>query len=605
MNKADAAINEGHECVVLSAMMNGSDNLPLTEDDFASPPNRTIYRFLTSVKKRGLLAVQSELERHGQLVAVGGKARLTDISCLPHDPVSVEYALGEVQDASRQRQMAKIGEQMRKGELTPEQAQEKLAALIETKANTIEREPVDDFPEPIGEAAFYGLADDIVRRIEPHTEADCVALLIQILVAFGNVIGRSPHALADGARHAMNFFAVLVGETSKARKGTAWAHVRRLFKRADEPWAQDCIADGLSSGEGVTWAVRDPITRSVKNKKSGKYEDEISDAGSEDKRLCVVEGEFANVLKVMTREGNTLSPVIRSAWDSGNLRSITKNSPARATGAHVSIIGHITKDELRRLLTETESANGFANRFLMLAVRRSKCLPEGGNIRSDSMNDLVTRLQKAIEFCRHAGEVTRSDEARSLWARIYPELSKGKLGLLGAITARAEAQVLRLSVIYALLDCSSKVEVEHLNAALALWDYCERSASWIFSTPEENEQRKLVEFIQSRGGRVRIREVTQSFRPLKNKPVETKAALENLVAAGRGQWIETRGERGPATREFQLLQVSTSTGFTHSPSISPKPVDVDTPDSEKNEASAGPDTEAETLAADKSGVGRL
>ena len=88
------------------------------------------------------------------------------------------------------------------------------------------------------------------------------------------------------------------------------------------------------------------------------------------KRLAVAEGEFANVLKVMAREGNTLSPVLRSAWDYGNLRSMTKNSEARATGAHISIIGHITKDELRRLLTETEQANGFGNRFLWLAVRR-------------------------------------------------------------------------------------------------------------------------------------------------------------------------------------------------------------------------------------------
>jgi hypothetical protein len=123
-----------------------------------------------------------------------------------------------------------------------------------------------------------------------------VALLAQILVAFGNVIGRIPHALADGARHAMNLFVVLVGVTSKARKGTAWAHVQRLFKRADEQWAQDCIVNGLSSGEGVIWAVRDPISKTVKG------ETEIVDAGVEDKRLCVVEGEFANVLKVMTRE---------------------------------------------------------------------------------------------------------------------------------------------------------------------------------------------------------------------------------------------------------------------------------------------------------------
>lgn len=179
--------------------------------------------------------------------------------------------------------------------------------------------------------------------------------------------------------------------------------------------------------------------------------------------------------------------MLRSAWDSGNLRSLTKNSPARATDAHVSIIGHITKDELRRLLTETESANGFANRYLFPAVRRSKYLPEGGNIDAENLNDLVTRLHSAIEFARQAGEITRSDEARELWARIYPELSEGKPGLLGAITARAEAQVLRWSCSYALLDCSATVEVDHLRAALALWRYCEDSAHWIFGTGTGNK----------------------------------------------------------------------------------------------------------------------
>jgi hypothetical protein len=341
-------------------------------------------------------------------------------------------------------------------------------------------EVVDGFPEPLSDVAFQGLAGDIVRRIEPHTEADPVALLIQILTAFGNVIGHDAFMVADGSRHGMNLFAVLVGESSKSRKGTSWAHVRRIFKRADEQWEQNCIANGLSSGEGVIWAVRDPSTKTVKDKKTGKHEP--ADAGVADKRLMVTEGEYANVLKVMTREGNTLSPIIRGAWDSGKLRSMTKNSEARATGAHVSIIGHITRDELRRLLTENESANGFGNRFLWAAVRRSKCLPEGGNIDSENLNDLVVRLHDAIECARNAGEVTRSEGARELWRIVYPELSKGKPGLLGAITARAEAQVMRLSAIYALLDCSTKVEVEHHRAALALWNYCERSARWIFAT---------------------------------------------------------------------------------------------------------------------------
>jgi hypothetical protein len=253
-----------------------------------------------------------------------------------------------------------------------------------------------------------------------------------------------------------------------------------VFNRVDDTWAQNCIVNGLSSGEGVIWAVRDPISKTVKGKT------EIVDAGVKDKRLCVVEGEFANVLKVMSREGNTLSPVIRSAWDSGNLRSITKNAPARATNAHISILGHITRDELRRLLTETESANGFGNRFMWLAVRRSKCLPEGGNLDDDKLNDLVKQIHEAIQFAGTAGLVTRDDDARKLWRETYPHLSEGKPGLLGAITARAEAQVLRLSCIYALFDLKTKVGPEHLKAALALWDYSDRNARWIFGTATGN-----------------------------------------------------------------------------------------------------------------------
>jgi DNA replicative helicase MCM subunit Mcm2 (Cdc46/Mcm family) len=211
----------------------------------------------------------------------------------------------------------------------------------------------------------------------------------------------------------------------------------------------------------------------------------VEDDGVLEKRLFFYEGEFAHVLKVMPRETNTLSTVLRSAWDSGHLRTLTKNSPVRATQAHISGIGHITREELRRLLTETEMANGFGNRILWPAVRRSKCLPEGGE--PVPVADLVERLKSAVEFARQAGELKRSKEAQELWAQLYPELSEGKPGLLGAITARAEAQVMRLEENYALLDCSATIEVDHLRAALATWDYCERSARWIFESGTGNK----------------------------------------------------------------------------------------------------------------------
>lgn len=86
------------------------------------------------------------------------------------------------------------------------------------------------WPAPLAEAAYHGLAGEIVRAIEPHTEADNVALLLQFLVAFGNAIGRKRYFEADGAKHFPNLFGVLIGATAKGRKGTSWAQVFRLFK---------------------------------------------------------------------------------------------------------------------------------------------------------------------------------------------------------------------------------------------------------------------------------------------------------------------------------------------------------------------------------------
>ena len=358
---------------------------------------------------------------------------------------------------------------------------ERLAAL---NARSVSSNALtDDYPSPLQPSAFYGLAGEIVECIEPHTEADAAALLFQLLAAFGSIIGRGAYMIADGARHYLNLFGVLVGQSSKGRKGTSWNQIANLLKRVDVDWRDNCVTSGMSSGEGLIWNVRDPITVTKRLKdKPDEYEEIITDSGIADKRLFVTEGEFAKTLKVMERETNTLSPVIRQAWESGSLKTLVKNSPAKATGAHISIIGQITRDELRRLLNQTETANGFANRFVWLAVKRSKYLPEGGQIETVNFDDAVMRLVSAIEFARKVGELKRSEAARELWRAVYFELSEGKPGMLGAVTGRAEAQVMRLSAIYALLDQSLFILPEHHQAAMALWRYSAESAKWIFGT---------------------------------------------------------------------------------------------------------------------------
>jgi len=247
---------------------------------------------------------------------------------------------------------------------------------------------------------------------------------------------------------------------------------------ADPDWEDGRIVNGLSTGEGLIWQVRDPITKESIDKKSKKKIVEIIDAGVADKRLCVLEPEFARVLRVMSRQGNTLSGVVRQAWETGRIMSLTKNSPGKATGAHVSAIAHTTKDELIRNLDNVEIANGLANRFLFALVRRSKLLPFGGE--DIDFGEVGAKLAQSIAYARTAKRVELDGAAKDLWGETYEALTSDTPGLAGAIVARAAPIVLRLALLFAMADRAYRIGEPHLQAALALWRYSEASVCLIF-----------------------------------------------------------------------------------------------------------------------------
>jgi hypothetical protein len=323
-----------------------------------------------------------------------------------------------------------------------------------------------------------------VRLIEPQTEADPVALLIQCLVAAGNAAGRIACRLPDNSKQHMNLFALVVGNSSKSRKGTSWTHVNDFYQLIDLPWSMDCISSGLSSGEGMIWSVHDAVFKREAIKEHGRvvdYQRVEVEEGVTDKRRLFVESEFVSVLKMTLRDGNTLSDMMRKAYDTGNLRTEVKNNPARATNAHLSVIGHITIEELLRYFDSTEAANGIGNRFLFACAERSKEIAIAKRIDLVQRQSIASSISTNIEKVRtYQGELQFSEAAYAQWERLYHDLSRERPGLLGSMLARAEAQVCRLAFIYALLDGSTYVNPQHLSAALALWKYCEQSVEYIF-----------------------------------------------------------------------------------------------------------------------------
>jgi hypothetical protein len=315
----------------------------------------------------------------------------------------------------------------------------------------------------LGEAALHRPAGLAVRTIAPHTEAHPAAILLQLLAAFGNLVSRGPHCMVDATRHGLNLFVVLVGDSSKARKGTSWSQIARLFAEVDRPWLATCVTSARLTASGLVYALRDqqPPT---------------------DRRLLALSEEFASILYALKRAKGHLSPLLRSAWDSGDLLSLDMHQQLLATGTHISLIAHITQRELAQSLHRTEAHNGFANRCLWTWVERNNCLPEGGNLSAKDLSAVARELRRALDWATAKPEILfhRDAAARELWQDCYPALSQLRPGLRGAATSRAEAQVLRLSAIYAALDCSPVVGLPHLQAALAVWDYCSASASHLF-----------------------------------------------------------------------------------------------------------------------------
>jgi len=335
----------------------------------------------------------------------------------------------------------------------------------------------------MADAAFSGLAGEIVRTIDPYCEGDPVAVLAHVLVGVGNMIGPNVRAQVLADLHPGRLFAALVGRTSIGRKGLSSSVPKALLAEANPEWALR-NSSGLSSGEGLIYAVRDEVYEEQPIKEKGGivtgYQQVRVDPGVSDKRLMLVESEMSNPLQRAGIGGNTLSGVLRQAWDGERLRTLTKNSPLRATGSHISVVAHVTEADLILYLTAVAQANGFGNRWLYFLVRRSKLVASGKPVPEVLLEPLVHDLRRVAT--QPARLLERTPAAEADWEAIYPSLTAEVPGLTGAMLARNVAQVLRLSVIYAALDCAPAIDVPHLQAAVAVWEYAEASVRAIFGT---------------------------------------------------------------------------------------------------------------------------
>ena len=292
--------------------------------------------------------------------------------------------------------------------------------------------------------ACPGILGDFVKLATRDSEADPAAVCITVLVRFcaevyGTVPNKGPHILVGETVHPPRLFAVICGNSSKARKGTSRYPVTKLFGRAlctpEELRALKSPAresgGPLSTGEGLAFHVRDLSDSEVERLQKENSVQIIPAKG--DKRLIIMDEEFASGLACTKREGNTLSMGIRCFWDSGDYSPLTKSNPVTVKGAHINIVTHITMQELAVCLAEVQAFNGFGNRFLWICARRSKFVALPSPMPENELAPIQRELWRIIAKAQKSGAIGMTSQCREYWKSIYPDLSREHTGLVGNI----------------------------------------------------------------------------------------------------------------------------------------------------------------------------
>jgi hypothetical protein len=395
-------------------------------------------------------------------------------------------------------------------------------------------------PDP---ACLYGLVGDVARAGSDNTEANPYAIAANFIAYLSCAVGRGPYLPVGNTWHHARLFILHIGRSGRGRKGDAVSLITRLdlsLRELSERASPQIHRGGLSSREGLVALFHDGYRR-------GK--EDVPPI--EDKRLWVVESEFANVLHQGRRDGNTLSAALRDCWDGISLKPATKSNRLYASHPHLSLVGAITPTELLGLMTTRELTNGFANRFLMIWAERSKILAFPEATPQETVDALAARIMNILEFVQ-ADRVSERDHlrveltvsAQALYSRLYhDELNDTTAGeRITALLERRAPMLLRLAMLFALCDLQRQVDVHHVQAAMAWIRYATESVKYIFFSPYDAIEQartheiaqKIEDFLLARGQATR-REITmEGFHGHVTK---------NCIDAAIGQLLNTTPPR--------------------------------------------------------------
>jgi putative DNA primase/helicase len=386
------------------------------------------------------------------------------------------------------------------------------ASLDETEEESFE----SVFPPPKHTAEmFYGLIGELAEVGSRDKEVHPVAVALNALTLLSVAFGRDCFVMLGDTRHHCRIFGLHVGPTSRARKGDSRSFIGRVAENIasrDAGLLGHSHGGGLSSREGLIALIPD-THESGPVKRDGTR---TIVEGERDKRLLVVESEFANVLNQSKRDGNTLSAAIRDAFDGAPLKPAIKTDSMGVAAPHVGIMANITPGELRFAASQNEVGNGFLNRFMMIYAARTRLIAWPKPTDRRFVEAYAVKVEEVVKFARgqypdtsNSREMQMTDGAIVTYTEAYERgfLNQREVtGTIEALLERRPAYVVRLAMLFALTDKSLEIEDKHIRVALAWMQYVTESVRFIYSDGSQVRQQhtldtnggKIVEFLRGK-----------------------------------------------------------------------------------------------------------
>ncbi|MCX7099622.1 MAG: DUF3987 domain-containing protein [Methylococcales bacterium] len=463
-------------------------------------------------------------------------------------------------------------EQLAKLEAMTKPISQKATAQVRKREKAVDDDFIEDTviapPKP-NDPMFYGFVGELARIASQGTGLNRVAVSTAFLSFLAANVGRDTFLMVGDTIHHPRLFTLHIGRSGQGGKGDSQQITHRIRRRIENTHSGLLglsHSGGLSSREGLAGLIHD-----------GHGENKAID----DKRLWVIESEFANVLHQSRRDGNTLSTALRDAWDGSDIKPATKSRSVASSAPHIGIHANITPSELKELARSRDINNGFFNRFLMVYsenidhVAFPKPTPQTviDNL-ADQAADIIQYAKGGYPASTNGQQMHLSEPAQTYYTNIYKGLRKPfDSEIISALLERRAPYMLRLAMLFALTNKTHVIEPKHLQAALAWVNYAVDTVKFVFAdqstSPQARETRanadKILSFLQSYPNGASLKELNNDcFKKNLSSP-KIQTALSYLLSENPPLIEQIDTEKGANGRPKKSYRIKNSTDKTDKP----------------------------------------